>query len=105
MRLRFSPAVFTVAFCCTYIGAFAFDWPLFRYYPMHGDISWGRQLVKGIGPAMTWYGLMANAGIVASLLSVGVPNRPIDALLRNYLWLFPCAAMLACVFLLRQFFV
>ena len=47
----------------------------------------------------------ANAGIVASLLSVGVPNRPIDALLRNYLWVFPCAAMLACVFLLRQFFV
>jgi hypothetical protein len=81
------------------------DWPLFRYYPLHGDISWGRQALQGIGPAMAWYGLMANAGIVATLLAICIPDRAVDKLLRNYLWLFPVGAMLACIFLLRRFFI
>ena len=93
-----------VAFCCTYICVFALDRPLFRYYPLHGNFSWGKQSLQGIGPAMAWYGLMANASIAATLLAVCVPDRATDRLFRNYLWLFPCGAMLACVFLLRKLF-
>jgi hypothetical protein len=105
LKLRFAPSTFLVAFCCTYILVFALDWPLFRYYPLHGNLSWGKQALKGIGPAMAWYGLLANAGIAATLLAICVPDRATDRLLRNYLWLFPCGAMLACLFLLRKFFV
>jgi len=64
---RFSPAVFLLAFCCAYAVAFEMDCPLFRYYPLHGDFSWGAGILKGVGPAMTWYGLVAGAGIVAVL--------------------------------------
>jgi hypothetical protein len=80
------------------------DRPLFRYYPLHGDFSWGQQALRGVGPAMAWYGLMANAGIAATVLAICIPDRATDRLLRNYLWLFPCAAMLVCVFLLRKLF-
>jgi hypothetical protein len=78
--------------------------PLFIYYPLHGNFTWGHQMLNGLGPAMAWYGLMANAGIGASLVALIVPDRLIDKALRNYLWLFPCAAMAICVFLLRRLF-
>jgi hypothetical protein len=104
LKLRFAPSIFEVAFCCAYICAFAWDWPLFRYYPLHGNISWGKQALTGAGPAMAWYGLLANAGIVATLLAISVPDHATERILRDYLWLIPCGAMLACVFFLRKFF-
>jgi hypothetical protein len=105
LKLRLSPSVFIVAFCCVYVCVFALDWPLFRYYPLHGDFGWGMYPpLQGVGPVMVWYGLIADAGIAATLLAFCVPDRAIDRLLGNYLWLFPCGAMLACVFLLRKLF-
>jgi hypothetical protein len=113
---RFAPAVFMVAFCFAYACVFAMNWPLFSYYPLHGQFTWGHHVLQGVpagdvtaaaapvGPAMAWYGLMASAGIAAALVALIVPDRAIDRVLRNYLWLFPCAAMLTCVFLLRHFF-
>ena len=101
---RFAPAVFMVAFCFAYACVFAMNWPLFSYYPLHGQFTWGHHALQGMGPAMAWYGLMASAGIAAALVALIVPDRAIDRVLRNYLWLFPCAAMLTCVFLLRHFF-
>jgi hypothetical protein len=108
---RFAPAVFMVAFCFAYAGVFAMNWPLFSYYPLHDQYTWGHHALQGVpaaaapvGPAMAWYGLMTSAGIMASVAAVIVPDRAIDKVLRNYLWLFPCAAMLTCVFLLRHFF-
>lgn len=53
---------------------------------------------------MAWYGLLANAGIVATLLAISVPDHATERILRDYLWLIPCGAMLACVFFLRKFF-
>jgi hypothetical protein len=102
--MRFSPSVFAVAFCCAYIYVFAANEPLFLYYPLHGQFTWGHQLLKGSGPAMAWYGLMASAGIVSTVLALVIPERAIGRL-RGYLWLFPCAAMLASVFLLRKLFL
>ncbi len=62
--------------------------------------------MKGaVGPAMAWYGLMADAGIAALILALAIPDRLLDRALRNYLWLFPGGAMLVCVYLLRVFFV
>lgn len=104
-KLHISPAAFLVVFCCTYACVFAANWPLFLYYPLHGEFFWGHQVRPGIGPAMAWYGLMANAAIAALVLSICVPARLSVALLRNYLWTFPIATMLVAVFLLRRFFI
>jgi hypothetical protein len=100
----FAPATFMMVFCCAYAFVFAMDWPLFRYYPLHDDFNWGPRVQKGVGPAVAWYGLMCSAGIVAFFAAICVPDRAVDALFRNYLWAFPCAAMLICLFLLRHFF-
>ncbi len=102
--LRFSPAAFLVVFCVAYIVVFAKDWPLFHYYPLHGNWTWGPQRLPDAGPPMAWYGLMANAGIAATLAALVVPDALVLRWLRNRLWLFPVGAMAACVFLLRQFF-
>jgi hypothetical protein len=103
-RSRFSAATFTAVFCVAYIGVFALDFPLFRYWPLHGNWTWGRTPLEDAGPAMAWYGLLANAGIAALVAAVVVPDQFATRLLGNRLWLFPVAAMAACVFLLRQFF-
>jgi hypothetical protein len=100
----FAPATFMIVFCCAYALVFSMDWPLFRYYPLHGDFNWGARYLKGAGPAMAWYGLLSGAGIIALLASIVVPDSAAQKLFRNYLWAFPCGAMLTCVFLLRQFF-
>ena len=102
--LRFSPAVFLIAFCCAYAVVFALDLPLFRYYPLQGEFAWGHVALPDAGPLMAWYGLLASAGIVAAVPAVLVPERIGERLLRGYLWLFPGALMLVCMFLLRRFF-
>jgi hypothetical protein len=105
MKLRFAPITFMVAFCCVYAAAFWTNKPLFLYYPLHGDFHWGPMPMKdAIGPSMAWYGLMADAGIAAIILSFLIPNHLLDRTLRNFLWVFPCGAMLVCVYLLRVFF-
>lgn len=102
--MRFSPSVFAGAFCCAYACAFALNAPLFMYYPLHAQVSMGNRLLQGVGPAMAWYGLMASAGIVSTVLAVVVPERAATPL-RGYLWLFPCGAMLVATFLLRKLFL
>jgi hypothetical protein len=106
MKLRFGPITFMIGFCCAYALAYWNNVPVFLYYPLHGDFAFGlHPLPKTAGPGMAWYGLMADAGIVATLLALVIPDRLADRVLRNYFWLFPCGAMLICVYLLRQFFL
>ncbi len=104
MKSRFSAGNFLVAFCVLYAVVFALDFPLFRYYPLHGGFSWGKPVLKGAGPAITWYGLMANSGLGAFALAIVIPDHVLARRLRNFLWLFPIATMLVCAFLLRQLF-
>jgi hypothetical protein len=104
MKIRLSPVTFTVVYCISYIAVLALDAPLFRYYPAVKQFAWEWQLLEGVGPAMAWYGLMASAALVALGAATVVPSQPIAARLRNYLWCVPLAAVLGCVFLMRQFF-
>ena len=101
---RFAPTTFAIVFCCTYAAVFAMNSPLFLYYPLHGDFRWGMHPLTGAGPAMAWYGLMAKAAIVAGVAAICIPERWSSRLFRNWVWLFPIATMLVCVFLLRQLF-
>lgn len=101
---RFSPSTFLIVFSCAYTFVLAKDWPLFRYYPLHGNLKWGGGSLVGAGPAMAWYGLLCSAIPVALLASISVKERVTQRALGGFIWLFPCAAMLACVFLLRMLF-
>lgn len=105
MRVKFSPTVFMLAYCAIYIACLATDFPAFRYYPLEGVINWGPGKVKDIGPAMAWYGIMANAFIGGGVLAFIVPDRWFATPLRRGLWIAPTAAMLACVYLMKKFFV
>jgi len=104
MRPRFDSMTFSIAFCLSYMVAFDWNLPMFLYYPLHGNLTWGSHPLRGAGPPMAWYGLMADAGCFALLAAIAIPDRVCVVYLRNYLWLFPFLAMLACVYLLRQFF-
>src|SRR5262249_28605999 len=103
-RLRPSPPAFTVAFCSAYAIAFALNWPLFLYYPLHGEFAWGWSALDGAGPAIVWYGFMADATVVGLAAGFCLPNAAVGGRLRNYLWMFPSAAMVTCVLLLRHLF-
>jgi len=98
----FAPGSFMVFFCCAYGLVFAMNWPLFTYYPLHGNFFWGPRAHTGLGPVMVWYGLMSSAGLVALLAALLIPEKVSERALRNYIWLFPLGAMLVCIFLLRQ---
>jgi hypothetical protein len=100
---RLAPSVFMVAYCATYAFVFFMDWPLFRYYPLNGNFNWGPQIQKGFGPAIAWYGLVADALITAILVSIVFRDRAVTGLVKSYVWIFPVAAMLVSVYLLRVF--
>ena len=97
---------FSAAFCCTYAWALTSNRPLFLYYPLHGDFRWAAQPLltsQPSGPAMTWYGIVATAALLAAVAAICVPRR-LNGALAPYLWVFPVGAMLWCAFLLRRFF-
>lgn len=104
MMRRPSPLAFSVTFCIAYAASLQGNLPMFIYYPLHGDFSWGPAIRKGLGPGMAWYGLMATAGAAAILAATIVPNRLVANRLRSLLWIFPCGAMLVCVAILRVWF-
>jgi hypothetical protein len=105
MKLQFGPLVFAAAFSLTYAVVFFFDLPLFQYFPQEGLFSWGPAIIPNVGPGMAWYGLMTDAALVALPLSFLIPDRFLDKIFRNYYWVFPCAAMLVCLYLLRNLFL
>jgi len=105
MRRYISPVAFSVAYCIVYIVVLSLDAPLFRYYPQAGRFHFGSGSVKGLGPAMAWYGLMAYAAIAGLLVGLVDRNETLAGLLRNRLWPFMFAALLACLYLMKHFFL
>jgi hypothetical protein len=97
---------FSAAYCCAYVWALTTNRPLFLYYPLHGEFRWGMQPLltpEASGPAMTWYGIVATAGLIAAVAGISVP-RSLAGVLARFVWLFPLSAMLGCAFWLRRFF-
>jgi len=78
--------------------------PLFIYYPLHGDFTWGTQVLKGVGPPMLWYGFLSDALIAGAVAAVCIPGRLANKWLINLVWVFPIATMAVCIFLLRRLF-
>lgn len=101
-RPGFASGPFLIVFCCAYSVAFAMNWPLFIYYPLHGNFFWGAHMRTGLGPAMVWYGLVASAALAALVAAVLIPENVVQRVLKGYLWAFPLGAMLVCLYLLRH---
>lgn len=101
--MRLSPAVFMIVYSIAYAVLLARDWPLFRYYPLERTVSWGTQIVTDRGPHMAWYGLMAGAAIIALPLALLLHARD-GARWVQHAWVFPGAALLVVVFVMREWF-
>ena len=101
---RFSPAWFSLCFCLSYPVFLAFDGHLFLYYPLINQ--WSFSPPKGAtGPAMQWYGLIASAGLAGLVAGVVLPKHNLAFFVSRSAVIAAVAAMLACVYLLRDFFV
>lgn len=105
MKLGFSPVVFAITYCVTYIAALSKDAALFKYYPQTKQFSWGWVSLPDVGPGMAWYGIMANAALAGVVLAAIVPQDRLASALRDRLWWFPLFAMVGCVYLMKHFFV
>lgn len=105
MKLQFSPIAFAAVFSVTYATVFWLNLPLFEYFPQEGLFSWGPKIIPKAGPGMAWYGLMSDAALAALPLSFVIPHRFLDKIFRNYFWVFPCAAMLVCIYMVRKLFL
>ena len=101
MKPRFSPVAFSLAWCLAYVVALATDGALFRYYPLTGQFTWGHATLADVGPMMAWYGLMATAALVAVPVAWLLPAAWLAKALRNWLWLVPAFALLACAWMMR----
>ena len=101
MTLRFSPVAFSLPWCLAYVAALAVDGALFRYYPLTGQFTWGHASLVDAGPSMAWYGLMGTAALVALPAAWLLPGAWLSRVLRNWLWLVPSGALLACAWLMR----
>jgi hypothetical protein len=105
MKLQFGPITFGVVFSIAYAAVFVLNMPLFMYFPQVGLFNWGNGVVPNAGPGMAWYGLMATSALIALPLSFLVPDRFLDKILHNYVWVVPVVAMLVCLYQLKNWFL
>jgi hypothetical protein len=111
---RFAFALGTT-FPFLYVIAVAKDLALFTVFPSLGLVLAGTQHTNGItdpamgflAPAMYWYGWAATAALGALVLAIAaaaLPNGSARWLWPGLLWVTPCLAMLACVYLTIPWF-
>ena len=106
MKRWFSPAGFSTGFCAGYVVLFVANVTPFRYYPVTHQWALGSaDAVKHVGPAVVWYGLVTGAVLVGLAGALILRDRWTMRSVSGALWLVPLLAMLACVILLRSFFL
>ena len=105
MSRLFSPRTFSLAFAVAYVVAVTVNLPLFRYYPLVGRFSLTDLAVRTLGPAMSWYGWIASAGLVAGVASAIVPRRWDEKLWPGLFWLGPVAMLLAGFYREQEWFL
>jgi hypothetical protein len=83
------------------------NWPLFTYHPATNQVGWFYVApVRDQGPAMYWYGWIANAAIASAVLSVLamlLPERIVSRIPLSLVWIVPLAALPVLVYALRFF--
>jgi len=83
------------------------NWPLFTYHPATNQIDWlYAPPVRNQGPAMHWYGWIANAAIgsgVLGVLATMLPERIVNRIPLSLVWIMPLAAVPVLIYALRFF--
>ena len=97
--------VFAIATPIIYVICEMRNWPLFTYHPGTNrvDLGWA-PAVKDQGPAMHWYGWIANTLLVAGLLGLAAAKLPESIVKRiplSLIWILPLAAIPILVYGLR----
>ena len=106
MKIAWSPRAFSALFCLAYVGFYGFEKPLFRYYPVNGEIAWGAaDAAVHVGPGMAWYGLMSSAALVALVGAFLVKDDWMAARFKSLQWVFPYGAVAVCLYYLRPYFL
>ena len=99
--------VFAVVGPAIYVVCEMNNWPLFTYHPGTGRLNWGYALaVRGEGPAMYWYGWIANTlvgGIFLAGLATLLPARLAARIPLALAWGVPLAAVPLLVYALRYY--
>ena len=97
--------VFAIASPIIYVACEMANIPLFTYHPGTGRLNFGwAPPVKDEGPAMYWYGWIANtllgAGVL-SLLAVKLPESAARRIPLALVWIMPLAAVPILFYALR----
>jgi amino acid permease len=103
------------AFAVFYVVALKLDLALFTVYPSLGVVLPGTHHPRDVvdpalgflAPAMYWYGWAATAALGAlmfGLVAALFPGRWTQRIWLEWLWVFPAAAMVACVYLTLPWF-
>ena len=96
--------MFSLTFCIAYIGVYYFNYPLFEYYPMTGEIRPGWDLDPA-QQTIRWYGWLASSGLVGFALSWIVPRKWAARLSPDILWVVAVVLVIAVIMYERRWFV
>jgi hypothetical protein len=99
--------VFSAAYAVLYVIAMYFNIAMFVYYPQPAQWHWHD--TPGLpGPAMYWYGWIANAAVGAAIIAAIITLLPAASLRRlsaTAAWLAPLCAMATVLFIIRSWFI
>ena len=99
--------VFAIANTVIYVICEMQNWPLFTYQPATNQFDWlYAPPVRDQGPAMHWYGWIANAMIASGFLGVMatlLPERISKKIPLSLVWIVPLAAVPTLIYALRFF--
>jgi hypothetical protein len=104
MRKHPSLLVFSLVFGVVYTICFENVWALFRFYPAYNRFSL-TALGPEAGPAILWYGWLANACIVSAAIALVVPRALAAKVSPTLVWGVGVAVLVVIAFLLRTWFI
>lgn len=99
--------VFAVVYAVAYVIAVESNYALLTYHPAIEEWGWLVEKPRD-GPAMYWYGWMATAALIGTVIGLSaslLPARTVQALWPGWSWSAPLAAMAFFSYLLRGFFL
>ena len=101
----FSARVFTLVFGLGQAVAVFGNYPLFRYYPLPRRFSLQDLADSSLGPAISWYGWIATATVLAVLVAAVIPKRIGDRIPAAVFWIVPLIMIAAAWYRERQWFL
>lgn len=98
--------IFSIVYAVLYVIAMYFNIAMFVHYPQTGVWAW-HDVPGQAGPAMYWYGWIANAAIGAAIIAMVLSYVPIlqRRVAPTGAWLVPLLAMLTVLFIIRSWFI